>query len=337
MLFLFTSFVGEMMYGFAARVWKSDRKSLKLPAGYGEWIKKFGYLEKNAIIRTLDGRTFPVKVFKLAGYYFFYNVWFDVVTSLKLPDDSWVVCQYKEALSSFRLFHFYQDISLASSNYFHYKPKNDFKGRDDNMYVNRLFVHHSMLNTCPLDPVLVRSAGNHKWVVWMEIIDHEIYITKGWSRIKEEMSITDNHLLVFEMLDKHTFDLSVFSCKPALLTYPPELCVMKKEPCDEVFEVSYDEVPNAVAAAGGQQSVGDEVPVTFVKWAQTHGLDRMMDLTIKDNAGRTWDVAIGKEFSQGCSRFNITGMREFVRDKRLVYGSSFQMVFVKSKGMLLYN
>ena len=62
-----------------------------------------------------------------------------------------------------------------------------------------------------------------------------------------------------------------------------------------------------------------------------------MDLTIKDSAGLTWDVAIGKEFSQGCPRFNITGMREFVRVKRLVYGSSFQMVFVKSKGMLLYN
>ena len=62
-----------------------------------------------------------------------------------------------------------------------------------------------------------------------------------------------------------------------------------------------------------------------------------MDLIIKDSAGRTWDVAIGKEFSQGCPRFNITGMREFVRDKRLVYGSSFQMVFVKSKAMLLYN
>ncbi|MFS7989054.1 putative DNA-binding pseudobarrel domain superfamily [Helianthus anomalus] len=72
-------------------------------------------------------------------------------------------------------------------------------------------------------------------------------------------------------------------------------------------------------------------------WAQTHGLDCKMELTIKDSAGQTWNVAIGKEFSQGCSRFNVTGMREFVRDKRLVFGSSFQMVFVKSKGMLLYN
>ncbi|KAJ0892892.1 putative transcription factor B3-Domain family [Helianthus annuus] len=243
----------------------------------------------------------------------FYNGWFDVVSSLKLPDDSWVVCQYEEALSLFRLFHFYQDISLAPSNYFYYKPKNDFKDREDCMIVNRLFVHHSMLNICPSDPVLIRSAGNHKWVVKMEILDHNIYITTGWSRIKEEMSITDDHLLVFEMIDRKTFELSVFFV-----------------------------VPDAVARPVFEQSVDDEVPVTFVvdnhyMWAQTHGLDRKMDLIIKDSDGRTWDVAIGKEFSQGCPRFNVTGMREFVRDKRLVYGSSFQMVFVKSKGMLLYN
>ncbi|KAJ0808811.1 putative transcription factor B3-Domain family [Helianthus annuus] len=335
-----------MVYGFAARVWKCDRKSLKLPADYGDWITKFGYPEKNAFIRTLDGKTFEVKVFKLAGDYFFYNGWFDVVSSLKLPDNSWVVCQYEEALSLFRLFHFYQDISLAPSNYFYYKPKNDFKDRDDCMIVNRLFVHHSMLNICPSDPVLIRSAGNHKWVVRMEILDHNVYITTGWSRIKEEMSITDDHLLVFEMIDRKTFELSVFCCKPALLTYPFELSVIKKEPTDGVIEVSDDEVPDAVAGPVFEQSVDDEVPVTFVvdnhyrlkkKWAQTHGLDRKMDLIIKDSAGRTWDVAIGKEFSQGCPRFNVTGMREFVRDKRLVYGSSFQMVFVKSNGMLLYN
>ncbi|XP_021999581.1 uncharacterized protein LOC110896721 [Helianthus annuus] len=139
-----------------------------------------------------------------------------------------------------------------------------------------------MLNTCPSDPVLVRSAGNRKWVVRMEVLDHELYITIGWSRIKEEMSITDDHLLVFEMVDFKTFDLSVFSCKPALLTYPPELCVIKKELTDDLIEVSDDEVPNAVAAPVFEQSVDDEVPVTFVvdnhyrlkkKWAQTHCLD----------------------------------------------------------------
>ncbi|KAJ0742673.1 putative transcription factor B3-Domain family [Helianthus annuus] len=203
-----------------------------------------------------------------------------------------------------------------------------------------------MLNTCPSDPVVVRSAGNRKWVVWMDVLDHELYITIGWSRIKKEMSITDDHLLVSEMVDFNTFDLNVFSCKPALLTFPPELGVINNEPTDELIEVSDDEVPNPVAAPVFEQSVDDEVQVTFVvdnhyrlkkKWAQIHGLDRKMDLTIKDSAGRTWEVAIGVEHSQGCPRFNVTGMREFVRDKQLVYGSSFQMIFVKSKGMLLIN
>ncbi|KAM0061033.1 hypothetical protein Hdeb2414_s0004g00131141 [Helianthus debilis subsp. tardiflorus] len=72
-------------------------------------------------------------------------------------------------------------------------------------------------------------------------------------------------------------------------------------------------VRNAVAAPVFEQSVDDEVPVTFVfdnvyslknKWAQTHGLDRKMDLTIKDIAGQTWNVAVGKEFSQCCLRFS---------------------------------
>ncbi|KAJ0911297.1 putative transcription factor B3-Domain family [Helianthus annuus] len=288
---------GDMVYGFAALVWKNDKKSLKLPAGYGDWIKTFAYPEKNAVIRTLDGRVFEVKVMNIAGDYFLYNGWLDVVTSLKLPDNS-------------------------------------------------LFVPHSMLNTCPSDPVVVRSARNRKWVVRMDMLDHELYITTGWSRIKKEMSITNDHLLVFEMVDFKTFDLSVFSCKPALLTFPPELSVTKKEPTDDLIEVSDDELPNPVVAPAIEQSDDDEVPVTFVvdnhfrlkkKWAQTHSLDRKMDLTIKDSAGQTWDVAIGVEFSQGCPRYNVTGMREFVRDKQLVYGSQFQMIYVKRQGMLLYN
>ncbi|KAJ0524703.1 putative DNA-binding pseudobarrel domain superfamily [Helianthus annuus] len=122
-----------MVYGFATRVWKNVKKSLKLPAGYGDWIKTFAYPEKDAVIRTLDGRIFKVKVMNLAGDYYLYNGWLDVVTSLKLPDNSWVVFQFEEALSSFWLFHFYQDISLAPSNYFYYKPGNDVKDRDNCM------------------------------------------------------------------------------------------------------------------------------------------------------------------------------------------------------------
>ncbi|MFS7970041.1 putative transcription factor B3-Domain family [Helianthus anomalus] len=286
-----------MVYGFAARVWKNDKKSLKLPGDYGEWIKKFAYPEKKAAIRTLNGKIFEVKVFNLVGDYFLYNGWLDVVTSLKLPDNSWVVFQYEEALTLFCLFHFYQDISLAPSNYFYYKA----------VHVKTeptpwLFVYHSLLNTCPSYPVVIRGgARNRKWFVRMDVLDHELYITTCWSRITKEMSITDDHLLVFEMVDFNTFELS---------------------------------------------SDDDEVPVTFVvdnhfrlkkKWAQTHGLDRKMDLTIKDDANRTWHVVVGKEFSRGCPRYNVTGMREFVRDKQLVYGSHFQMIYVKSQGMLLYK
>ncbi|KAJ0469180.1 putative DNA-binding pseudobarrel domain superfamily [Helianthus annuus] len=218
-----------MVYGFAARVWKNDKKLLKLPTDYGEWIKKFAYPEKNAVIRTLNGKIFEVKVFNLTGDYFLYNGWLDVVTSLKLSDNSWVVFKYEEALTSFRLFHFYQDISHAPSNYFYYKAGH-VKDRDDSM---------------------------------------------------KEMSITDDHLLVLEMVDFNTFDLSVFSCKPALLTFPPELCVIKKkEQTDELM--SDDDMPNPIAEPVIKQSDDDEVPVTFVvdnhfrlkkKWAHTHGLD----------------------------------------------------------------
>ncbi|KAJ0715539.1 putative transcription factor B3-Domain family [Helianthus annuus] len=332
----------EMVYGFAACVWKNNKKSLKLPADYGDWIKTFSYPEKNAVIQTLDRRIFEVKVMNLAGDYFLYNGWLDVVKSLKLSDNSWVVFQYEEALSSFRLFYFYQDISLAPSDYFYYKPGN-VKDRDNCMVVcsSQDAEYVSFVSCCG-----VRSAGNRKWFVRMDVFDNELYTTTGWSRIKKEMSITDEHLVFFEMIDLRMFEMSVFSCKPALLTFPPELCVTIKEPTDEFIEVSDDEVPNLIPALGIAQSNDDEVPVSFCvnnhyrlkkKWAQTHGLDRKLHLTIKDSAGRTWDVATYVEFSQGYPRYNVTGMKQFVRDKQLVYGSEFQMIYVKSKGMLLYN
>ncbi|KAJ0532556.1 putative DNA-binding pseudobarrel domain superfamily [Helianthus annuus] len=84
-----------MVYGFATRVWKNVKKSLKPHAGYGDWIKTFAYPEKDAVIRTLDGMIFKVKVMNLAGDYYLYNGWLDVVTSLKLPDNSWVVFQFE--------------------------------------------------------------------------------------------------------------------------------------------------------------------------------------------------------------------------------------------------
>ena len=120
-----------------------------------------------------------------------------------------------------------------------------------------------MLNTCPSYPVVIRSSGNRKWFVRMDVLDDELYITTGWSRIKKEMSITDDHLVVFEMVNLRTFDMSVFSCKPAILTLPPELCVTKKEQTDEFIEVSDDELPNPIAEVGVEQDQDDEVPVTF--------------------------------------------------------------------------
>ncbi|MFS8001404.1 putative transcription factor B3-Domain family [Helianthus anomalus] len=187
-----------------------------------------------------------------------------------------------------------------------------------------------MLNTYPSDLVLVRSDGNPKWVVRMEFLDHEVYITTGWSRIKEEMSITDDHLLVFEMVDFKTFDLSVFSCKPALLTYPPEVCLLKKEPTNVLIEVSDDEVPNAVAAPVFEHSVDDEVPITFVVDNHYISLYYFLPHTINVCFLNRVDLI-------SCRKTSFNDMREFVRDKWLVFGSSFQMVFVKSKGMLLYN
>ncbi|KAJ0785405.1 putative DNA-binding pseudobarrel domain superfamily [Helianthus annuus] len=112
-----------MVYGFVARVRNNDRKCLKLPALYREWITTFNYPDKNAVIRTVDGRIFKVKIIKIAGDYFLYNGWVDMVTSLKLPSNAWLVFQFEEALSSFRLIYFYQDISLAPSEYFYYPYK----------------------------------------------------------------------------------------------------------------------------------------------------------------------------------------------------------------------
>ncbi|MFS8006453.1 putative DNA-binding pseudobarrel domain superfamily [Helianthus anomalus] len=317
-----------MVYGFAARVHNNDRKSLKLPALYHDWIKTFNYPDKNVVIRTVDGRIFKVKIIKIAGGYFLYNGWVDMVTALKLPSNAWLVFQFEEALSSFRLIYFYQDISLAPSEYFYYQPGGS-KDRDNCMYVSRMFVHHKMFNTYLIYPVVVRSSGNRKWFVRMEVFDDDLYITTGWSRIKTEMSITDHHLV-----------------KPALLTLPPELHAIKKEPTYEVIEVSNDDLPNPIPVVGVEENSDDEVPVVFrvdnhyrlkKKWAQLHGLDRKMDLIIKDSAGLTWDVSIGVEHSQGCPRYNVTGMNHFVRDKQLARDSEFHMVYVKSKGMLIYH
>ncbi|XP_035837216.1 uncharacterized protein LOC118485079 [Helianthus annuus] len=49
---------GIIVYGFARQVWHNEKKSMKLPGEYGQWIKTFNYPEKNVVIQTLDGRIF---------------------------------------------------------------------------------------------------------------------------------------------------------------------------------------------------------------------------------------------------------------------------------------
>ncbi|KAM0019462.1 hypothetical protein Hdeb2414_s0025g00656171 [Helianthus debilis subsp. tardiflorus] len=104
----------------------------------------------------------------------------------------------------FSHFYFYQDIALALSEYFYYKAEY-FKDRGDTMHVNRFFVHHKMMNTAPAYSDVIRSSTNRKWFVRMEEIDFELYISTDWNQIKQEMSITDNHLVVFEVVDIQNF------------------------------------------------------------------------------------------------------------------------------------
>ena len=57
--------------------------------------------------------------------------------------------------------------------------------------------------------------------------------------------------------------MSVFCCKPTLLTLPPELCLVKKEPTNEVIDISDDDLPNPIPVVGVEESTDDEVPVVF--------------------------------------------------------------------------
>ncbi|KAJ0760075.1 hypothetical protein HanOQP8_Chr04g0133861 [Helianthus annuus] len=142
----------------------------------------------------------------------------------------------------------------------------------------------------------------------MDDFENELYVTTGWNRIKQEMSITDNHLVVFEMLDMNTFEMSVFSCDLALLCYPPELSVVKEEPNYDPIEISDDESANPIADHIVEHNEDEGVPITFrvdnhyrlrKKRAQVPALDRKMGLTIEDAFGGVWEVQIGVEYLEG--------------------------------------
>ncbi|KAJ0428606.1 putative transcription factor B3-Domain family [Helianthus annuus] len=293
------------MYGFACYMDDNRRKCLVLPKKYKQWIKEFNYPVSFVKVQTTNGQVFEVKVYELGSVFYFYNGWYTVVENLKLQSGSWLVFQYEEALESFRMFYFYDNIEFAPSNYFYYRPNGAFD-KPDAMHINRLFVHHKMDNTIPNYPVLIRGPGKHKQFVRIDVIDNQLYITTGWDRIKRPLSISADHLLVFEMIDLHTFDMSIFNCsKNADLVLPPEFYVaIKEEVVEEVINISDGEDVDD-ATKGNETDMlpvtpNDEtIPVVFrvdnhfrirKPLAKKLGLDRKKSLKIVDAAGNVWDV-----------------------------------------------
>ncbi|KAF5822658.1 putative transcription factor B3-Domain family [Helianthus annuus] len=293
------------MYGFACYMEDNQRKCLVLPKKYKEWITDFNYPLGFVKMRTTNGQVFEVKVYELANFCYFYNGWYSVVETLKLQSGSWLVFQYEEALSSFRIFYFYDNIEFAPSDYFYYRPNGAFD-KPDAMHINRLFVHHKMDNTIPNYPVVIRGPGKLKVFVRIEVFDNQLYITTGWDRIKKKLSITDEHMLVFEMIDLHNFDMFVFNCsKNADLVLPPELyaAAVKEEIEEDVISISdaedVDEVSNRTEANMLPVARNEEtIPIVFrvdnhfrIKkhLAKKIGLDRKRCLKIVDAEGNVWD------------------------------------------------
>ncbi|KAJ0812591.1 putative DNA-binding pseudobarrel domain superfamily [Helianthus annuus] len=121
-----------------------------------------------------------------------------------------------------------------------------------------------MDNTIPNYPVVIRGHGKHKFFVRMDVSDNQLYITTGWDRIKKKFSLSDEHLLVFEMIDLHTFDMSVFNCsKDADLVLPPELyAAIKEEVVEEVISISDGEDVHDITK--DNVTMNDEtIPVVF--------------------------------------------------------------------------
>ena len=126
-----------------------------------------------------------------------------------------------------------------------------------------------MLNTIPSYPVLIKGSGNQNWSVRMEDINNELYITTGWKEIKNELSLTADHLIVFEMIDLQTFHITVFNCATCDLVLPPEVCAVVKEKVIEEIVLSSDTeaVQDIVNVNEGGMVVVNEdnqsVPISF--------------------------------------------------------------------------
>ncbi|KAJ0825613.1 putative transcription factor B3-Domain family [Helianthus annuus] len=230
------------------------------------------------------------------------------------------------------MFYFYDNIEFAPSNYFYYRPNGAFD-KPDAMHINRLFVHHKMDNTIPNYLVLIRGPGKHKQFVRIDVIDNQLYITTGWDRIKRPLSISADHLLVFEMIDLHTFDMSIFNCsKNADLVLPPEFyAAIKEEVVEEVINISDGEdVDDAT-----KDNETDMLPRIRKPLAKKLGLDRKRRLKIVDAAGNVWDVRVGIESPD--NRIYIKDMKQFVKDKRMVPREEFILKFVMGKGIFLFD
>ncbi|XP_021985841.1 B3 domain-containing protein REM10-like [Helianthus annuus] len=257
-----------------------------------------------------------------------------LVDSLKIPSNSWFIFHYEEALESFRILYFYQDISLAPCDDFYYKPS----GNKDYVSINLSFVHHKMLNTIPSYLVLIKGYGKQNWSVRMEDINNELYITTGWKQIKNDLSITADHLIVFEMIDLQTFHITVFNCATCDLVLPPEVCAIVKEKVVEEIKLSSDTeaVQDIINVNEGGVVVVNEdnqiVPISFRvdgHFAEDLGLNRKMGLKIVDAAGDVWNVQVAIGSSRGQPRYYVQGMRKFVKDKGMALGQAFTLNFVK--------
>ncbi|MFS8003333.1 putative DNA-binding pseudobarrel domain superfamily [Helianthus anomalus] len=188
-----------------------------------------------------------------------------------------------------------------------------------------------MDNTIPNYPVVIRGPGKHKVSVRMDVIDNQLYITTGWDRIKKKLSLSDEHLLVFEMIDLHTFDMSILNCsKDVDLVLPPELYVaIKEEVVEELISISdgedVDDVTKDNEAEMLPVTTNDEtIPVVF-----------RMSLKIIDADGNVWDVRVGIESPDG--RFYIKDMKQFVKDKKMVPREESTLKFVMGKGIFLFD
>ncbi|MFS7909382.1 putative DNA-binding pseudobarrel domain superfamily [Helianthus anomalus] len=146
------------------------------------------------------------------------------------------------------------------------------------------------MNTVPAYPVVIRSSTNRKWRCRLRIT---IWWCLKW--------------LIFRT-----------SCDPALLSYHPKLCfVLKQEINHDILELSDDETANQFVDVNVKHKEAEGVPLTFR--VDNH----YVALRIVDSVGRVWDVEVAIEFSNGCPRYYVLGMKDFVRDKNMAAGDVF--------------